>query len=212
VADEELLETASAIGSQIGQFIERTEVEERYRTLVENTPVVSYTNAIGDPSTCVYISPQIESLTGYTAEEWLGDDGDVHYVRTGWEAPNGRIMAVDLAHPERSAWRELVPERDDALESAGLFGDTLVLTYLRDAHHVVVLHGLRDGVARELPLPGLGSVAGFNGRRSDPETFFEYSSFTEPTDSPGVLTSTRNEEAIWVIGAKSCAASKGSFL
>jgi len=113
--------------------------------------------------------------------EWLGDDGDVQYVRTGWQAPLGRVMAIDLAHPERSAWRELVPERKDALESVGLFGDTLVLTYLRDAHHVVVLHGLKDGAERELPLPGPGSVAGFAGRRTDPETFFEFSSFTEPT-------------------------------
>jgi PAS domain S-box-containing protein len=76
--DEELLQTMNAIGSQVGQFIERTEAERhlqeaeaRYRTLVENTPVVSYTNAIGNPSRCLYISPQIEALTGHTAEEWM---------------------------------------------------------------------------------------------------------------------------------------------
>ncbi len=78
--DEELLRTLDAIGSQIGQFIERTEAERqlhraeaRYRTLVENTPVVSYTNAIGNPSRCLYISPQVETLTGYTAEEWMAE-------------------------------------------------------------------------------------------------------------------------------------------
>ncbi|HXJ63650.1 MAG TPA: GAF domain-containing protein, partial [Actinomycetota bacterium] len=82
--DAELLTTVGAIGTLIGQFIERTEAEDelkqllrdaeaRYRTLVESTPVVSYTNAIGDPSVCRYISPQIEQLTGYTPEEWMAE-------------------------------------------------------------------------------------------------------------------------------------------
>src|SRR5262249_50193867 len=64
--DAALLETTASIGSQLGQFIERTEAEAelraseaRNRTLVESTPVVSYTNAIGRPSECRYISPQI---------------------------------------------------------------------------------------------------------------------------------------------------------
>ncbi|HEY7282679.1 MAG TPA: GAF domain-containing protein [Actinomycetota bacterium] len=51
------------------------EAEARYRALVETTPVVSYTNAIGSPSTCRYISPQIEALTGYTPEEWMAEPG-----------------------------------------------------------------------------------------------------------------------------------------
>src|SRR5262249_53544045 len=111
---------------------------------------------------------------------WLGDDGDVHYVLTRLDAPRGRVVAVDLAHPARAAWKELVPQTADTLQSASLFGDTRVLQYLRDAHDVVVLHSLRDGRDRELPLPGVGSVTGLNGHRGDRETFFEYASFTEP--------------------------------
>ena len=35
--------------------------------------------------------------------------------------------------------------------------------------------------SRPWPLPGLGSVAGLHGKRSDRETFFSYTSYTEPT-------------------------------
>ena len=31
-----------------------------------------------------------------------------------------------------------------------------------------------------LPLPGIGSVAGFSGRRQDSEFFFTFTGFTEP--------------------------------
>ena len=49
------------------------EAEERYRTLVEQLPVAVYTDAVDDLSTAVYISPQYEQLTGYTAEQRLLD-------------------------------------------------------------------------------------------------------------------------------------------
>lgn len=48
------------------------EAEERYRTLVEQIPAVTYIDkATGGPDEPIYTSPQIEGLLGYTAEEWL---------------------------------------------------------------------------------------------------------------------------------------------
>ena len=49
------------------------EAEARYRTLVEQLPLVTYIDAIDALSSNIYTSPQIESLLGYTVEEWTGD-------------------------------------------------------------------------------------------------------------------------------------------
>ncbi|MEA2580208.1 MAG: hypothetical protein QOE83_1100 [Actinomycetota bacterium] len=53
------------------------ETEAKYRTLVEQIPAVTYIDAVplDDPRdlTPVYISPQIETLLGYTPEEWAED-------------------------------------------------------------------------------------------------------------------------------------------
>ena len=46
------------------------EAEARFRSLVERNPVVTYTQATDDSGTFVYVSPQLESLTGYRPEEW----------------------------------------------------------------------------------------------------------------------------------------------
>ena len=48
------------------------EAEERYRTLVERLPLATYVEHL-DESSATYISPQIESLIGYSAEEWMAD-------------------------------------------------------------------------------------------------------------------------------------------
>ena len=48
------------------------EAEERYRTLVEQIPAVTYIDKVTDgPDEPIYTSPQIEEMLGYTSEEWL---------------------------------------------------------------------------------------------------------------------------------------------
>lgn len=53
------------------------EAETRYRTLVEQIPAITYMDRVTeeDPTDVVpaYISPQVETVLGYTAEEWLAD-------------------------------------------------------------------------------------------------------------------------------------------
>jgi PAS domain S-box-containing protein len=51
---------------------ERT-VLESYRTLVERIPGIVYAAESGQAGHWAYASPQIESILGYTAEEWCGD-------------------------------------------------------------------------------------------------------------------------------------------
>ena len=48
------------------------EAEDRYHTLVEQIPAVTYIDKATDgPDEPIYTSPQIETLLGYTPEEWL---------------------------------------------------------------------------------------------------------------------------------------------
>ena len=49
---------------------EKAAAEMRYRSLVENIPLVTYMNSVEAPFTSLYMSPQVESLLGYTQEEW----------------------------------------------------------------------------------------------------------------------------------------------
>jgi diguanylate cyclase (GGDEF)-like protein/PAS domain S-box-containing protein len=49
---------------------ERKEAEERYRTLVEQIPAVTYIDPVNDPDTSLYTSPQIKQMLGYTPQEW----------------------------------------------------------------------------------------------------------------------------------------------
>ncbi len=45
--------------------------ELRYRTLIEQIPAVTFMAVLGEGDNEVYVSPHIESLLGFTQEEWL---------------------------------------------------------------------------------------------------------------------------------------------
>ena len=53
--------------------IKQKEAEILYRTLVEQTSIVAYRDAPDESASALYISPQIETLLGYSADEWLSD-------------------------------------------------------------------------------------------------------------------------------------------
>ncbi len=79
---------------------ERKEAEERYRSLVEQLPIAVYTDAVDDVSTALYISPQYERFTGYSAEERMRDPG----------------LWVRMLHPDD---RERVLEESDRTNVTG---------------------------------------------------------------------------------------------
>ena len=49
------------------------ESEAKYRTLVERIPAIIYTAAVDESKTRLYVSPQVESILGFTPEEYLAD-------------------------------------------------------------------------------------------------------------------------------------------
>jgi PAS domain S-box-containing protein len=49
------------------------EAESRYRALVEQLPLVTYIDRLDAWSSSVFISPQIETILGYPAQDWLDD-------------------------------------------------------------------------------------------------------------------------------------------
>ena len=44
----------------------------------------------------------------------LTNQGDVFYVQTDFQAPNGRIVAIDLTNREKSAWKDKIPETENS--------------------------------------------------------------------------------------------------
>jgi len=64
------------ITERVSAQIARDETETKYRMLVEQIAAVSYIAELGVKGQWLYVSPQVESMFGYPAEEWLSTSKD----------------------------------------------------------------------------------------------------------------------------------------
>jgi prolyl oligopeptidase len=130
--------------------------------------------AIGAP-----VKPLIEADDAEFAA--FANAGPVLYLRTDRDAPNRKVIALDVRHPEPSAWKTIVPEGKQAIETVRLVAGRLVAQYLVDVQSRLSLFGLDGGPQGDITLPGTGTIAEVGGREDSPEIFYSFTSPLFPT-------------------------------
>jgi prolyl oligopeptidase len=127
-------------------------------------------------------APVVELISEFQADfSFIDNDGSVIWLRTDWQAPRGRVIAIDLRQPEQEAWREIIPEAQETLQTVGVLHQQFMASYLKDAHSQIKVFDLQGQFRQELDLPGLGSASGIGGLRQEQEAFYSFTSFTSPT-------------------------------
>jgi PAS domain S-box-containing protein len=84
--------------------------EARYRTLVEQIPIITYIAAIDELNSMLYLSPQITALTGFTPERWISNPA--FFVNRLYPADRVRVLSERVrcageAQPIRLEYRLL---------------------------------------------------------------------------------------------------------
>ena len=124
----------------------------------------------------------IELVSDFEAQYSLIDtEESVFWFRTDLDAPKGRVIAIDINQPEKDKWKTLISEREETLEAVGVLNNQFVADYLKDAYTQIKIFDLSGSPVRDVVLPGIGSAGGFNGKRTDTETFYSFTSYTVPS-------------------------------
>lgn len=124
--------------------------------------------------------PIVAIVNDLNARFFARSGGDQLFLQTNWQAPHGRILAVDLKNPSREHWRTVVPESDAVIDDVALAGGRLFVTYLQDVQSLVKVFTPAGAFVREISFPSPGTVTNINGTWSGPEAFFAFTSFHIP--------------------------------
>jgi prolyl oligopeptidase len=135
-------------------------------------------------STIDFESPKaevIDLLPEFDASyQFLGSAEQTFFFLTTRDAPQGRIVAIDLDWPKPAAWTEIVPESDAVLQTAAYVGGRFVVSALHDAVARVTVYD-RDGHrVRDVDLPGAGTIELLEGRERGTMVHFAYADFVHP--------------------------------
>ena len=126
--------------------------------------------------------PQV--LVGGLEYQWglIEGVGDTLYFTTNKGAPKRRVVRVDLTKGGAIAkFSDVIGERPETLQRAQIVGERLVLSYLKDAASTAEVVSLSGKPVQDIRLNSIGTASGFGGHPGDPETFYSFSSFNQPS-------------------------------
>lgn len=111
----------------------------------------------------------------------MGNDDSTFWFQTNKDAPNDKVVVVDVA-AEEPVFKELIPEDPDAvLESAQLIrDDLLLLSYQKDVNDRLYLHDLATGERIRQFLPNFVGTLSVSGRRAHQRFFVSVGSYLTP--------------------------------
>jgi prolyl oligopeptidase len=108
----------------------------------------------------------------------INNIGDKLLVLTNNGAGNFRVIGVDVNHPEKQNWKDIIPEKPEKLESANMAGGKLFANYLKDASTKAYQYSPDGKLDHEISLPTIGSASQIGGYKDDNEVLYDFSSFT----------------------------------
>ncbi len=145
---------------------------------------------------------QAQTLVGALDHAWnlIDGIGDALYFVTNKDAPRMKVVRADLKKQglyriacegsaktddvclePRPEFTDIVAERAETLDRAQIVGNRLVLSYLKDAKSVAEVRALDGKPVQQIALNAIGTASGFSGEPGDPETFYSFSSFNQPS-------------------------------
>ena len=106
--------------------------------------------------------------------------GDTVWMQSTLDTPNGSVWSVDLNFPEQEHWKQIIPERKDAvLRRVSHARGMLVARYMKDATTQFERFTMQGKSLGALETPGIGS-ASLSTEDDRTEAFMSYSSYNEP--------------------------------
>ena len=98
-------------------------------------------------------------------------------VMTNDNAANYRLVECNLLNGRQ---RDIIPEAESLLEGVGMAGKYLFANYLVDAQNRIIQYDRNGQFVRNVELPAIGSVDGFDGEREDTEVYYAVTNYTTP--------------------------------
>jgi prolyl oligopeptidase len=126
----------------------------------------------------------------------IGNQGSKLYVLTNYEAPNRKVITIDVAAPDQENWIIVLAETENVL-SASTAGNYIMTEYTVDAHSVAKQYDMNGNLVREIELPGLGNVSGLMGEKEDTVIYYSFTSFTYPSTIFKYDLDKGNSELFW---------------
>jgi prolyl oligopeptidase len=109
----------------------------------------------------------------------MDNEGSKLFIVTDLNAPNKRIVTVDVSNPKAENWKDFIPETENVLSPSTCSG-FIFANYMIDAVSAIKQYDYSGKLIRDIQLPGLGTAGGFTGKKKDKTVYYSFTNYTTP--------------------------------
>jgi prolyl oligopeptidase len=125
-------------------------------------------------------APFVPILKDFDTDTSILDHQDgKFFLVTNMNAPNKRVVWVDVQNPSPENWKDLIPETEHVL-NIGTGSSFFYAEYMIDAISQVKQYDYKGQLIREIQLPGIGSIDGLGGEREDEVLYYSFTNYITP--------------------------------
>ncbi|ABZ76252.1 Prolyl oligopeptidase [Shewanella halifaxensis HAW-EB4] len=123
----------------------------------------------------------VELIPDLEAEySFIGNNKSVFYFKTDYNAPNGKVIAIDVNNNAKGNWKTVISELNDPISDIAIINEHMVVSYLHDVLGKLTIYNMNGDKRQDVILPGKGKVAGPYGKRSKDYFYYVFNSYTQP--------------------------------
>ncbi|MDX6181222.1 prolyl oligopeptidase family serine peptidase [Flavobacterium sp. Fl-77] len=109
----------------------------------------------------------------------IENEGSKLFIETDLNAPNKRVVVVDVSNPKPDNWKDFIPETQNIL-SPSTGGGFFFANYTKDAVSLVQQYDYSGKLIREIKLPAVGTASGFGGKKEEKTLYYSFTNYTTP--------------------------------
>ncbi|MCC9018056.1 prolyl oligopeptidase family serine peptidase [Flavobacterium lipolyticum] len=114
-----------------------------------------------------------------SSNQIIENEGTKLFIETDLNAPNTRVVTVDISNPKPENWKDFIKETKDIL-SPSTGGGFFFANYTKDAVSFVQQYDYSGKLIREIKLPAVGSAGGFGAKKEDKTLYYSFTNYTTP--------------------------------
>ncbi len=126
-------------------------------------------------------SPLVTILDDTNSDTYVIENVDNKlYLVTNRDAPNKKIVTVNVENPTPENWVDFIPESENVLlPSTG--GGYFFTEYMVDATSKVFQYDYDGKLIKEIKLPGYGSASSLSGKKEDKTLYYSFTNYKTPS-------------------------------
>jgi len=105
--------------------------------------------------------------------------GSKLFIVTNLNAPNQKIVTVDMSNPAPENWVDFIPETENVLSSSTGNG-YFFAEYMIDAVSKVKQYDYNGKLIRDINLPGIGTISGLGSKKEEADIYYSFTNYTTP--------------------------------